>query len=145
VIRETEQDKSNQSRILDAFAKKFNLQYLEFSSFSNKYRIDACFWKDGDIVAWAECKWYTNKAHLMLNVPKYLELYHLSTHTGLPSYLLFREGDRIGSIIINNPKRNTKASKKIILGGGTQKGRQKNSDDIEPLIKFTEEEIIWII
>ena len=145
MIRETKQDRSNQKRILDAFANKMSLDYMEFSDMSRKYKIDACFTKGGNIVAWAECKWYTNKAHLYLNVPKFLELHHLSEHTGLPSYFLFRENDRIGCIVINNPKKQTRAKKQLIIGGGTQKGRVRNDDDIEPLFKLDKDDVNWII
>ena len=70
--RETKEDTDKQKRLFEVFSKKFNLKFNQFSSFSKKYRIDGyCYDENNKIKCWIECKWYTNKAHCFLNVPKF--------------------------------------------------------------------------
>ena len=142
--RETEEDLKKQKRLLDVFSKKLNTNYNQFSSFSKKYRIDAYLYDEQhkNIRAWVECKWYNNKAHCFLNVPKFKELISLSEMTNLPSYLLFREHNRWGYILLHDGL-SVSCTYETKLLGGTPKGRVSNDDDVEPLVAINKRHIIW--
>ena len=142
--RETKQDLKKQQRLFEVFSKRMNLSYNQFSSFSKKYRIDGYCYDDKDkkIACWIECKWYNKKAHCFLNVPKFKELVKLSETTLLPSYLLFREHEKWGYILLHSGK-NITCKYTVKLMGGTPKGRTPNDDDIEPLIILNKEDIVW--
>jgi hypothetical protein len=141
--RETKEDTDKQKRLFEVFSKKFNLKFNQFSSFSKKYRIDGyCYDDENKINCWIECKWYTNKAHCFLNVPKFNELISLSELSKLPSYLLFREYDKWGFILLHNGKEIV-CSYEIKRAGGTPKNRIENDDDIEPLIILNKKDVVW--
>jgi len=142
--RETKIDLKKQTRLLEVFSNHLNVEFNQFSSFSKKYRIDGYFYdkKTKNITAWVECKWYNNKAHCFLNVPKFEELISLSRVTNLPSYLLFREYEKWGYILLHDGKK-VVCSYNTKLLGGTPKGRVPNDDDIEPLITLSRDNIIW--
>tara|TARA_R110002074_G_scaffold299362_4_gene470878 strand:+ start:221 stop:667 length:447 start_codon:yes stop_codon:yes gene_type:complete len=142
--RETKDDLIKQTRLLEVFSKQLNLQFNQFSSFSKKYRIDGYCYDihSKNISCWVECKWYSNKAHCFINVPKFNELISLSKSTSLPSYLLFREYNRWGYILLHDG-RNIVCNYEIKLMGGTPNGRIANDDDIEPLIILSRENIVW--
>ena len=143
-IRETKEDLIKQTRLFEVFSRHLNLSFNQFSSFSKKYRIDGYCYdiKSKDIVCWVECKWYNNKAHCFLNVPKFNELISLSEVTSLPSYLLFREHNRWGYVLLHDGDK-VVCDYKTKLMGGTPKGRVANSDDIEPLIAINKSNIVW--
>jgi len=141
-LRETSLDRQKQTRLFEVFSEKMNMSFNQFSSKSFKYRIDGYLYKDKIIKGWVECKWYSNKALLFINVPKYQELVNLSEMTGVPSYLLFREGDKWGVIIIHDGK-NRVAKYEVKLLGGTPVNRVKNPDDIEPLMVLDRKQIRW--
>jgi len=138
MLRETKQDRINQERLFKVFAEKKGWKYRMFPSTAKKYRIDGYFYDDkNNVKCWVECKWYSGKAYLMLNVPKYNELKSLTASTFYPSILLFREGDKWGWIVVGSSK------PKIKVMGGTPKGRTPNEDDIEPLVVFNRSDIVW--
>ena len=143
VLRETTEDRVKQTRLLDVFSSELDCAYGEFKSTSNKYRIDGYLCdSEKNIKAWVECKWYTNKAHLFINPPKFLELINLSEKTKLPSYFLFREGDFWGYILIHDGNEIT-CNYTVRLCGGTPQGREINDDDVEPLVTLAYDDIIW--
>ena len=142
--RETPEDLLKQKRLLQVFSEKMDLEFNQFPSFSKKYRIDGyCYDKKTyNVVCWIECKWYNNKAHCFLNVPKFNELIRLSELTKKPSYLLFREYDKWGYILLHDGF-NITCSYSTKLSGGTPVGRVKNEDDLEPLIVLDKNNINW--
>jgi len=142
--RETNQDLVKQKRLFEVFSKRMNFHYSQFSSFSKKYRIDGyCYNPENkNITCWLECKWYSKKAHCFLNIPKFNELIQLSKVTLLPSYLLFREYEKWGYILLHDGK-NIVCNYDIKLIGGTPKNRVVNDDDIEPLIILSRLDIEW--
>lgn len=143
MLRETEQDKLHQTKLLEAFAKFKKLSYNQFPSNSGKYRIDGYLYdNDNNIKAWVECKWYSKEAYCYLNIPKYNELLQLSINTSQPSYLLFRVPGRWGWITIHTGHE-LGAEYKIQHKGGTQKGRATNVDDVEPLVVLDKKYIVW--
>ena len=60
----------------------------------------------------------------------------------LPSYLVFREYDRWGYILLHDGN-NIVCNYTTKLIGGTPKGRIANDDDIEPLIVLNKNNIEW--
>ncbi len=142
--RETDEDLIKQERLFKVFSKQMNFGYNQFSSFSKKYRIDGYCYDvvNRNITCWIECKWYNDKAHLFLNVPKFNELLLLSQTTSLPSYLLFREHNKWGYIMLHNGE-NIACDYATKLMGGTPKGAVSNDDDIEPLIVLSSNCVVW--
>ena len=140
--RETKQDLIKQKRLFEVFSKHMGLKFNQFSSFSGKYRIDGYCYYGENISCWVECKWYNNKAHCFLNIPKFKELILFSKLTLLPSYLLFREYRKWGYILLHDGK-SIVCDYKIKLMGGTPEGRKPNDDDIEPLIILNRANIVW--
>lgn len=140
--RETKEDLVKQKRLLEVFSKHIKSDFNQFNSFSKKYRIDGYCYRDKDITCWVECKWYNKNAHCFLNVPKFNELIQLSKNTMLPSYLVFREYDRWGYILLHDGN-NIVCNYTTKLIGGTPKGRIVNDDDIEPLIVLNKNNIEW--
>ncbi len=140
--RETKQDLVKQTRLFEVFSKHIKSSFNQFSSFSSKYRIDGYCYNDKEIVCWVECKWYNNNAHCLLNVPKFNELIQLSETTMLPSYLVFREHNKWGFILLHDGN-NIICSYTTKLMGGTPKGRTPNIDDVEPLICLDKSNIEW--
>ena len=94
------------------------------------------------VVGWVEAKWYTGKAHLYLNVPKFDELVRLAEISKAPSFLVFREGDRWGYVRVHDGEKIV-CEYIVKLAGGTPKGRVKNDDDIEPLVVISRKSITW--
>ena len=141
--RENDQDKQNQKVLFDRFSRHLEMTYGQFSSFSKKYRIDG-FVKDveDNVTGWVECKWYKKKAYCWLNLPKYNELITLAEITGQPSYLVFRIPGKLGYIKLHDGETKT-CSYTVKVTGGTQWGRFKNEDDIEPLICLGQKQIVW--
>ena len=142
--RETIRDLVKQKRLFEVFSKYMNLGYIQFPSFSKKYRIDGCCYdsKTKAIACWIECKWYSKEAHCFLNVPKFNEIIGLSQTTSLPSYLLFREFGKWGYILLHDGEK-IACSYTVKLTGGTPKGRIANDDDTEPLIVLDKANIRW--
>ena len=148
-LRETSTDRSHEPRLLVAMARYLKCQYKQSPNLK-KYRLDGWFHDGkepdsrGNMIGWAECKWYGDgkKAFCALNVPKYMEILHLSQTTMLPSYFIFREDNRFGFIVVHDGVMH-RAKFKVIQTGGTAQGRKPNPDDIEPLIMFEKSEIIW--
>lgn len=150
-MRETSSDRSHEQRLLVAMARRLKSQYKQSPNLK-KYRLDGWFHDGkepdsrGNMIGWAECKWYGDgkKAFCALNVPKYMEMVHLSQTTMLPSYFIFREEKRVGYIVVHDGIMH-RAKFKVVQTGGTAKGRTPNPDDIEPLIMFEKQEIQWAI
>lgn len=140
-LRETKQDRSNQERLFIALSEKVGCQFKQFQS-NGKYRIDGYLYNGRKIIAWIECKWYNSKAFCGLNVPKYEELVSLSERHKIPSYLLIREGDKWGAILIHDGEQ-VRAETMLMHTGGTPPGRKANPDDIEPIVKFENTAIKW--
>ena len=142
--RETKEDLKKQRRLLEVFSNLCEVDFNQFPSFSKKYRIDGYLYdkRTKDIISGVECKWYNGKAHCFLNVPKFQELVSLSSISGLPSYLLFREYDKWGYILIHDGKQIV-CNYSVKLLGGTPNGRVPNEDDIEPLIALNKKDIVW--
>jgi hypothetical protein len=142
-LRETEADKKRQTRLFEVFSSHKELNFGQFSSSNKKYRIDGYLYDESkNIRAWVECKWYNNRAHCFLNVPKYKELISLSSTTTQPSFLLFREHNKWGYICLHTGLEKG-ATYDIRLTGGTPKGRVINEDDIEPLVVLHKKFITW--
>ena len=143
MLRETPEDRRKQTRLFEVASKRNGLKFKQFKSSSNKFRIDGFFYDDDlNIKLWAECKWYSGKAHLYLNMAKFNELVYLSEYSKCQSILLFREYDNWGFVVIHDGNK-IKCDYEVKLLGGTPKGRVINDDDIEPLIKINRNNIIW--
>lgn len=150
-MRENSSDRIKEQKLLGSMADFLKCNYMQSPNLK-KYRIDGWFHKGeqstsrGEMIGWAECKWYGDgkKAFCALNVPKYMELIHLSETTLLPSYFIFREQGKFGYIVIHDGVMH-RAKFTVWQTGGTAKGRTPNSDDIEPLIMFDKQEIKWVI
>jgi len=91
--RETQEDLDREAAILDAFCSEWRCTWRKLGN-GGKYRIDAVLERNGEVVAWAEVKSHGG-SFAGLNVPKYMEMYHLGQLTGVPAFFLhLREPDR---------------------------------------------------
>jgi hypothetical protein len=146
--RETPDDRKREERLLQVMADHLGLSYKQNPN-TNKYKIDGWFLHDqgygkGLLAGWAECKWYTGKPHLFLNVPKYMELIDLARVSGVPSYFIVRKESSWGYAVLHD---GYSLSAKVfpVVDGGTPPGREPNEDDIEPLIMIFEEHVRWMM
>ena len=145
VRRETQTDRTKEHKLLEAMAGHLECNFKQNPN-THKYSIDGWFYSKtenpakGLMLGWAECKWYTGKAHCFLNVAKYSELMNLSLHSGLPSYFIVREPGRWGYINLTY-----ELGTMCVHEGGTPAGREPNEDDIEPLIKLDSDSIRWML
>jgi hypothetical protein len=147
--RETEADRSKELKLLRVMADHLQCNYKQNPN-TYKYAIDGWFYSKTDnpqkglMMGWAECKWYSAKAHCFLNVAKYSELMGLSRCSVLPSYFVVREPGRWGYLELHDGF-NQLGEVICVHEGGTPKGREPNEDDIEPLIKLNSDLIKWML
>ena len=148
IKRETPDDRKREERLLQVMAEHLGFSYKQNPN-TNKYKIDGWFYHDqgggkGLLAGWAECKWYTGKPHLFLNVPKYMELIDLARVSGVPSYFIVRKKSSWGYAVLHDGH---SISAKVfpVVDGGTPPGREPNEDDIEPLIMVVEESVRWMM
>ena len=109
-----------------------------------KYKIDGyLFDNTKTIVGWVEAKWYgDNKApYCAINVPKFLELCNLSRELNIPSYFVCRRSGAWGYCVICDY--GFTIGHRVEQGGGTPKHREKNHDDVEPLVFLNKDEFLW--
>ena len=147
IKRETPDDRKREERLLQVMAKHLGLSYKQNPN-TNKYRIDGWFYHDqgsgkGLLAGWAECKWYTGKPHLFLNVPKYMELINLAESSGVPSYFIFRKEGAWGYAVLHDGYKRS-AQVMGVIDGGTPFGREPNEDDIEPLMVVISDSVRWM-
>lgn len=143
MLRETQQDLSNEAEILDDFAKTFKCNWHKLGN-GGKYRIDAVLYRDGEVAAWAEVKDYKKSLFLGLNVPKYLEGCNLAQETGKPFFLIFRHNTQIGFAKVHGGGAWSDCDAELKIAGGTQAGRKALPDDIEPMYMIDKNQVRWL-
>lgn len=139
-----EEKLAQENALLKALANYIGADnYAKFADHSRKYRIDGCLYNNNkQVVAFAECKWYTSHSYLWINIPKYNEMKLLCETTGLNGYFVFREPSKCGFLTLFRGSRQI-TPHKTIWAGGTPKHRDTQHDDYEPLLQL-ERKIEWI-
>ena len=141
MMRETQEDLAQEAAILDAFCSEWRCTWRKLGN-GGKYRIDAVLERNGEVVAWAEVKSHGG-SFAGLNVPKYMEMYHLGQLTGVPAFFLLSRGGRLGYITVWDQVW-VGAEPTLKVTGGTPAGRKPLPDDIEPMMMFKDSDIKWV-
>ena len=147
VMRETNEDKDNQTVILDTLSAHLKCQYTQVETLG-KYKIDGWLHsgKNTNVLGFVECKWYGKIGFYGLNLPKYIEGCLLAQYARVPFYYAIRVpgGDgrnRFGFITLHDGLWSPSDPVSITHTGGTQKGRQPNWDDVEPMVMLNKDDI----
>jgi len=141
-MRETQSDLKNEADILGRFCQSMKCEWAKLGN-GGKYRIDSVLFRGNIPVAWVEVKDYKAGLFLGLNVPKYIEGCELSNYTQIPFFLLFRHEGEIGYLKIHNGAW-PHAEARLLMAGGTPKGRQPLPDDVEPMFLFDDSQVEWL-
>ena len=140
-MRETAADLEREAAVLDHFAAQWNCEWRKLGN-GGKYRIDAVLYRKKEIKAFVEVKCHA-KAFIGLNLPKYQEMISIGQTTFLPVYFLIKRGDAFG--YINVWDYTWEGAKPVLrMAGGTPPGRQPLPDDIEPMMMFSDDDVIWL-
>jgi len=142
-MRETPEDRKKEHKILAVMAKEFECTYQKVETLG-KYKIDAWLHTGSNVKAWVECKWLGKEGFYGVHVPKYIEGCRLSITAGIPFIYAFRVPGKVGYIVVHNGTEEA-FSPKFTRCGGTEEGREKKWDDIEPMMMFPARHIKWVL
>lgn len=119
---ETQENLDNESRVMNAIAEKYG---LELHKCPERYRMDAVFSKDGQMMFFVEFKCRKGKSNdyraYVVSLSKAMAAEALKKATGLPVYLVVEWDDMIGKI----PMQNFRA---VNVGGRTDRGDPNDFD-----------------
>ena len=131
---ETISDLKNEQSVIEHLSETRD---YTFRKLPTRYVLDYAVIKNGDVIGFAEIKCRTCASTdydtMMVSLSKVLAAHQLSQVTGLPSYLIVRWTDKIGSI-------NFKADHAIRAGGRTDRGDAQDIDVCAyyPITVFTQ-------
>lgn len=137
--RETQEDLDNEAEILNHACDYFKCRWSKLG-LGGKYRIDAVLHREKSPVAWAEVKDYKRSLFLGLNVPKYMEGCRIAKVSGLPFLMIVRHERLVSYLILHNGSIETQ-EKRLLMAGGTPKGREALPDDVEPMFMFDQKNL----
>ena len=136
--RESAEDLAHEKIVLDAVARWKGCQWTKIETFG-KYSIDCWFVSGNKMMGWGEAKWLSKEGFYGLNSAKYVQGCANALATGSPFYYCCRVPGKIGVVVVHNGVWAEAPTTSSVCG--KDKG---NWDDIEPMIMFEHDSIVWI-